>query len=55
MRGGGLLGIAALVVIGGIAGDVLAHPKGTAAGLNGLNAILKTSFSTALGGKKISG
>jgi hypothetical protein len=52
---GGLLGIVSLVVVGGIIGDILAHPKGTAAGLNGLNNVLKTSFSTALGGKKVSG
>lgn len=52
---GGLFGLASLVILGGIAGDVLAHPAGTAAGLNGINAVLKTAFSAALGGKKIAG
>jgi hypothetical protein len=49
------MGFLSLIVLGGIVGDVLAHPKGTAAGLNGLNSVLKTSFSTALGGKKVAG
>lgn len=55
MKSGGIMGFLSLVVLGGIVGDVLAHPKGTAAGLNGLNSVLKTSFSTALGGAKVQG
>jgi hypothetical protein len=52
---GGLYGLVSLVLIGAIAGDLIAHPEGTAAALNGLNGLLKTSYSTALGGKKIAG
>lgn len=55
MRIGGFVGLVSLVILGGIVGDVLAHPAGTAAGLNGINQVLKTSFSTALGGKAIKG
>lgn len=53
--GGGIFGVISLVIVGAIIGDVLAHPQGTAAGLNGINSLLKTSFSTALGGKKVQG
>lgn len=52
---GGLLGWLTLVTGGVIIADLVTHAEGTAAGLNGLNGILKTSFSAALGGKKISG
>jgi hypothetical protein len=52
---GGAVGFLTLIAGGVILADLLTHPTGTAAGLNGLNGILKTSFSAALGGKKISG
>lgn len=51
----GIFGWLALVTVGVIVADIVANPKGTAAGLNGLNGILKTSFSAALGGKRVSG
>lgn len=51
----GIFGWLALVTMGVIVADLVANPKGTAAGLNGLNGILKTSFSAALGGKSIGG
>lgn len=50
-----IFGFLALVTAGVIVADLVIHPEGTAAGLNGLNQILKTSFSAALGGKKIGG
>ena len=49
----GIFGWLALVTMGVIVADLVANPQGTAAGLNGLNGILKTSFSAALGGKKV--
>lgn len=52
-RNGGVLGFLSLAMLGAIVADLVANPKGTAAGLNGLNALLKTSFSAALGGKKV--
>jgi hypothetical protein len=55
MRGGGILGFLSLVAIGGIIGDLVAHPKGTAAGLNGTAALLGQAYSTTLGGKKVQG
>lgn len=55
MRTGGIYGAVSLVIVGAIIGDIIAHPKGTAAGLNGINSLLKTSFSAALGGKKVGG
>jgi hypothetical protein len=51
----GLLSWLTLIAGGVIIADLVTHPTGTAAGLNGLNGILKTSFSAALGGKKVSG
>lgn len=42
-----------LVTMGVIVADLVTHPKGTAAALNGLNHVLSTSFSAALGGRKI--
>lgn len=51
----GIFGFLTLVVMGAIVGDLLAHPAGTAAGLNGINAVLKTSYSAALGGAKVNG
>jgi hypothetical protein len=55
MRSGGIVGWLTLIAAGAIIGDLVTHPAGTAAGLNGLNGILKTSFSAALGGKKVKG
>jgi hypothetical protein len=52
---GGVFQFLALIAGGVIIADLVTHPTGTAAGLNGLNGILKTSFSAALGGKKVSG
>lgn len=52
---GGIFGFLALITGGVIIADLVTHPAGTAAGLNGLNGILKTSFSAALGGKKVGG
>ena len=46
---GGLLGVLTLVIGGAIAADIVANPKGSAAGLNGLNSILKTSLNAVLG------
>jgi hypothetical protein len=50
---GGVLSVLTLVTFGVIIADLVTHAEGTAAGLNGLNGLLKTSFSAALGGKQI--
>ena len=52
---GGIVSFLTLIAGGVIIADLVTHPAGTAAGLNGLNGILKTSFSAALGGKQVQG
>lgn len=49
MKGGGILGVLTLAIIGVIIADVLIHPTGTKAFLNGSNTILKSTYSALLG------
>lgn len=55
MNRGGVFPFLSLIALGAIVGDILAHPAGTAAASNGLIGVLQTSFSAALGGRKVNG
>ena len=46
---GGIFGALTLIIMGAIAGDVLAHPAGTQAAGSTLSGILKTSLQAASG------
>jgi len=46
---GGIFGALTLVILGAIAGDILAHPAGTQAAGSALSNILKTSLQAASG------
>lgn len=45
----GILQLLVIFAIGAILADVLAHPKGTAVVVGGINSILKTGYSAASG------
>lgn len=50
-----LIGLAALIVVGVIAADLVANPAGTKAAGNAVNSFWGTSVSGLLGGKSVKG
>lgn len=49
MRGGGLLGVLTLAIVGIIIADVLIHPTGVKAFGNASNTALKSTYTALLG------
>jgi hypothetical protein len=44
-----ILGLAGLIIVGGILADVLLHPKGTATAFNGLGSLWVPSLQGVMG------